>query len=127
MDYRKHQDTYIVRMDRGEEVVDCLKRLCRACGISLAQVSAIGAADRAEIGLYNVEKQQYIKTELEGEMEVISILGSVTVKDGDVYLYGYTEDEDGNPILRDIEDDDEFEAVCDRFDEVCDEEDFEEL
>ena len=54
MDYRKHQDTYIVRMDRGEEVVDCLKRLCRACGISLAQVSAIGAADRAEIGLYNV-------------------------------------------------------------------------
>ena len=87
MDYRKHQDTYIVRMDRGEEVVDCLKRLCRACGISLAQVSAIGAADRAEIGLYNVEKQQYIKTELEGEMEVISILGSVTVKDGDVYLH----------------------------------------
>ena len=37
------------------------------------------------------------------------------------------EDEDGNPILRDIEDDDEFEAVCDRFDEVQDEEDFEEL
>ena len=48
-------------------------------------------------------------------------------EDGDVYLYGYTEDEDGNPILRDIADDDEFEAVCDRFDEVCDEEDFEEL
>ena len=48
-------------------------------------------------------------------------------EDGDVYLYGYTEDEEGNPILSDIEDDDEFEAVCDRFDEVCDEEDFEEL
>ena len=48
-------------------------------------------------------------------------------EDPDVYLYGYTEDEDGNPILSDIEDDDEFEAVCDRFDEVLDEEDFEEL
>ncbi len=43
----------------------------------------------------------------------------------DVYLYGYTEDEDGNPILSDIEDDDEFEAVCDRYDEIEDEEDFE--
>ena len=53
--------------------------------------------------------------------------GRIPEKDRDVYLYGYTEDEDGNPILRDIEDDDEFEAVCDRFDEVCDEEDFEEL
>ena len=48
-------------------------------------------------------------------------------EEADVYLYGYTEDEDGNPILSDIEDDDEFEAVCDRYDEVCDEEDFEEL
>ena len=48
-------------------------------------------------------------------------------EEADVYLYGYSEDEDGNPILRDIEDDDEFEAVCDRYDEVCDEEDFEEL
>ena len=47
--------------------------------------------------------------------------------DGDIYLYAYAEDEDGNPILTDIEDDDLFEAVCDRFDEVCDEEDFEEL
>ena len=48
-------------------------------------------------------------------------------EEADVYLYGYTEDEEGNPILSDIEDDDEFEAVCDRYDEVCDEEDFEEL
>ena len=48
-------------------------------------------------------------------------------EEADVYLYGYTEDEDGNPILSDIEDDDEFEVVCDRYDEVCDEEDFEEL
>ena len=47
--------------------------------------------------------------------------------DADVYLYGYSEDEEGNPILDDIEDDAEFDAVCDRFDEVCDEEDFDEL
>ena len=48
-------------------------------------------------------------------------------RDFRVFVTRDTEDEDGNPILRDIEDDDEFEAVCDRFDEVCDEEDFEEL
>ena len=47
--------------------------------------------------------------------------------DGDIYLYEYSEDEEGQPILGDIEDDDLFEAVCDRFDEICDEEDFDEL
>lgn len=48
-------------------------------------------------------------------------------EDGTIYLYRYSEDEDGNPILDDIEDDEEFDAVSDRFDEVCDEEDFDEL
>ena len=47
--------------------------------------------------------------------------------DADIYLYEYSEDEEGQPILGDIEDDDLFEAVCDRFDEICDEEDFDEL
>ena len=46
--------------------------------------------------------------------------------DADIYLYEYSEDEEGEPILGDIEDDDLFEAVCDRFDEICDEEDFDE-
>ncbi len=48
-------------------------------------------------------------------------------EDGDIFFYEYSEDEDGQPILGDIEDDDLFEAVCDRFDEICDEEDFDEL
>ena len=48
-------------------------------------------------------------------------------EEGDIFLYEYSEDEDGQPILNNIEDDDEFDAVCDRFDEICDEEDFDEL
>ena len=47
-------------------------------------------------------------------------------EESDVYFYAYAEDGDGEPILSDIEDDDEFEAVCDRFDEILDEDDYEE-
>lgn len=46
--------------------------------------------------------------------------------DGNVYIYRYFEDEDGNPSLENIEDDDEFDAVSDRFDELLDEAEFEE-
>lgn len=48
-------------------------------------------------------------------------------EDSDIFLYEYSEDEDGQPVLDNIDDDDVFEAVCDRFDEICDEEDFDEL
>lgn len=46
---------------------------------------------------------------------------------GEVFLYRYTEDADGNPNLENIEDDEEFEIVSDAFDEFLDEQEFDEL
>ncbi len=48
-------------------------------------------------------------------------------EDGEVFIYRYFEDEDGNPTLDNIQDDDEYEAVADKFDELLDEEEFEDL
>lgn len=48
-------------------------------------------------------------------------------EDGDVYLYRYTEDANGEPELENIEDDDEYEIAADAFDEWMDTQEFEEL
>lgn len=42
-------------------------------------------------------------------------------EDGAVYLYGYSEDEQGLPSLEYIADDEEYDAVADRYDELLDE------
>lgn len=47
-------------------------------------------------------------------------------EDGDVYLYRYTEDANGEPELENIEDDDEYEIAADAFDEWMDTQEFEE-
>lgn len=47
--------------------------------------------------------------------------------DGEVFIYRYSEDEEGNPELDNIQDDEEYEAVSDRFDELLDEAAFDEL
>lgn len=47
--------------------------------------------------------------------------------DGEVYLYRYFEDEEGNPSLENIVSDEEQEAAADRFDEWLDEAYFEEM
>ena len=47
-------------------------------------------------------------------------------EDGDVYLYRYTEDADGEPELENNEDDDEYEIAADAFDEWMDTQEFEE-
>lgn len=47
--------------------------------------------------------------------------------DGEVYIYRYSEDEKGIPSLENIADDEEYEAVADRFDELLDEELFDSM
>ena len=48
-------------------------------------------------------------------------------EDGEVFIYRYFEDEEGNPSLENIDSDDEFDAVSDRFDELLDEEEFDQM
>lgn len=48
-------------------------------------------------------------------------------EESEVYLYRYSETEDGQPELSNIEDDDEYEVAADAYDEWLDEQDFEEF
>lgn len=48
-------------------------------------------------------------------------------EDGEVYLYRYLEDAEGNPDLANIESDEEYEIVADAFDELLDTEEYDEL
>lgn len=48
-------------------------------------------------------------------------------EEGEVYIYRYLEDAEGNPSLENISGDEEYEAVEERFDELLDEAAFEEI
>lgn len=47
-------------------------------------------------------------------------------EEGTVYIYRYFEDAEGNPSLENIADDEEYEAVEERFDELLDEAEYDE-
>ena len=64
-----------------------------------------------------------------GEREYIALLPveGADSEEGEVYLYRYSEPEDGEPTLDNIEDDDEYEVVADAFDELLDAQEYDEL
>lgn len=69
--------------------------------------------------IFPVDGKQYIALrpeEFEGDED-----------DWPIYFYRYSEDDDENPVLGVIETDEELDAVLDRFDELLDEVDFDEL
>lgn len=64
-----------------------------------------------------------------GEKDYIALLPieGEEAEEGEVYLYRYSETEDGQPNLENIEDDDEYELVADAFDEMLDSQEYDEL
>lgn len=64
-----------------------------------------------------------------GEKDYIALLPieQTPEEEGEVFLYRYSETEDGEPVLDNIEDDDEYEIVADAFDEMLDSEEYDEI
>ena len=99
MDYRKFGDTYLLRIDLDEEIIQSLKVMCGKEDIRLAQVSAIGAANHAVIGVYDLKEQRYHREEFNEFMEITSLSGNVTRKDGEVYLHLHGTMADQNNVV----------------------------
>lgn len=87
MDYRRFDNTYVVRIDRGEEIMKSIEDLAEKEDISLAKIEGLGAADRISIGLYDVPSQKYMKHEYEQPLEITSLIGSITRMNGKPYLH----------------------------------------
>ncbi len=87
MKYVKFGDTYVIRMDRGEEILAQLEALCVKENIALASVSALGAVDQAMVSVYDFPQKKFCRKEFNEPMEISNLCGSVSRKDGQVYLH----------------------------------------
>lgn len=87
MEYKKFGDIIAVKIDRGEEVLGSLKEVCEKENVKSGSITGLGAAGHAVIGLYKVAERKYYSNTFDGEMEMTSIIGNVSEKDGEVYLH----------------------------------------
>lgn len=64
-----------------------------------------------------------------GERDYIALLpmDGKEAEEGEVYLYRYLETADGEPTLENIESDEEYEIVAEAFDELLDEQEYDEI
>lgn len=87
MEYKKFNNHYVLRLEKGEEIISEVKELCKKEQISLGTISGIGASNKIEIGLFNTETKEYKTSIKEGMFEITSLLGNITCKDKEVYLH----------------------------------------
>lgn len=87
MDYRRFGDTIVARLDRGEEVHEQLRLIARKEDIKLAQVSGLGAADDVTVGVFVVQEKRYHANRFTGDMEIVSLTGTINTMDGEYYAH----------------------------------------
>ena len=87
MEYRRFGSDCVIRIQKGEEILAALRQVCTQENIVLASVNGIGAVNDVTLGVFNSKKFVYECTRYTGDMEIVSCMGNVTQKDGEVYLH----------------------------------------
>ena len=87
MDYRRFQDTLLVRIDRGEEIIEQVRIVAEKEHVRLASVEALGGVDDFTVGVYDTAKRQYETHRFTGAFEIVSLTGTITEKDGAFYQH----------------------------------------
>ena len=83
----KYGDKYILRIDKGEELVRTLSTFCMTNNIKLGTITGLGATNKVTIGLFDTEKKEYQSNTLTGPMEITSLIGNISTKDNEIYLH----------------------------------------
>ena len=87
MDYRRFGDTLVIRMDKGEEIIQSLRLAAEKEQVRLAAVEALGAVNDFTVGVFDTEEKQYHANHFSGAFEIVSLTGTVTTQDGKFYAH----------------------------------------
>lgn len=86
MEYRKYGDTFYIRMDRGDEIIEKILMVCKEEGIHSCTFNGIGGCGKAEIQTFIPETGTFEMRRLEGMLELVSLNGNViTDENGEYY------------------------------------------
>ncbi len=74
-----NDNTYLLRLMKGEEVVGSLRLFCQKQKISNASFSGLGSIENPTLAHYLVDTKKYTEKTLNGVFEVLSLLGNVAM------------------------------------------------
>ena len=71
--------TFVLVLDPGDEAVASISSFARDQNLTAAQVTAIGAFERATVGWFDRNAMQYRPIEVDQQCEVLSLMGDIAV------------------------------------------------
>ena len=76
-----------IRLDIGENIVECIKSVARLYDVKSAIVSGIGATDKFTCGVFNPVTREYKENHFLGTYEILSLCGNLTQMNEEPYVH----------------------------------------
>jgi len=77
MKFREVKNGYLLRLEKGEEVIGAITQFVREKNIPAGFISGIGAVGDATLGIFDRDKKAYMKKKFSGDLEVGNLTGNI--------------------------------------------------
>lgn len=87
MQYRKVENGYFLRLEKGEEVLGSIAQFAAKTNIGSGAFFGLGAINNIELGYYDLKTRKYEKEKFKEDMEVGNITGNIAFLDGKPFVH----------------------------------------
>jgi predicted DNA-binding protein with PD1-like motif len=94
----KIKRTLVGQIQHGADLYTAITRIATESNITTGRVSGIGAVKKAKVAFYDQTGMKYADVEINKPMEILSLKGNITLKDGKPFLHAHVvlSDEQGH-------------------------------
>ena len=89
MKSKKLDSGTVLIFNTGDKVVSTLTAFAREHHIAGAHFTAIGAFSDAEIGYFDPQKKDYVKNQVNEQVEVVSLIGDIALDQGEPKVHAH--------------------------------------
>ena len=87
MKSRREGSRIFIRLETGDDVLKSLAEVAARYGVSGGWFNGIGSASDVELGYYDLERREYDRTAVPGEVEIASVAGPLSLLNGERHVH----------------------------------------
>jgi len=96
MVFRKLENGFILRLEKGEEIIATLSDFAQKEKIDGGFVYGIGTVNDLTLGYYDVDKKDYLKKAFKADFELASLTGNISLLKGSPIVHAHVVISDSN-------------------------------
>lgn len=89
MKFTKINEKYIIKLEKGEKIIETLTQFCTNNNIESGYFFGIGAVSKAEIAHFSLDTKEYSYKTFNEPLEIVSLLGNISILKNKIMIHSH--------------------------------------